>query len=444
MKPFRISLYLLFTSVLLLLALSDYSIAQENITASPKVVVLKRIWMLLGRYDRSYNDQNIGMASGSVGDINGDGLGDFAVCSANPSQWSLYLGDSLGPKMTPYWTTAGGSIRPPISGDFWGTGHRAVGFLRSMLVGSSWAGYELSLYRTDHGRIDDSAAARWRSWIGDGDTLGLQIYVDQACASDLDNDGADDLIVSCYGLLANGQYDPYPQLWIFKGGPAFNLNTPTVILRLAVPRSDAMYSYPVNLGDIDGDGFIDIVTVNQPAHDQYTMNVYWGGRDRLASATLPDRTVAFPYEHLALLDADGDGIKDVATGGVLLYLSGRGKTARSRTYAASDADLVFNGVESTYGYGLTAGGYMNDKRYESLMVLAKGWDSNLPALHLLTGGPNGPDRWYDGVVAIGESGLRFRSSIGDVNGDGWDDFLCSGFDRFGVAFVIAGGPYVPH
>jgi hypothetical protein len=76
-------------------------------------------------------------------------------------------------------------------------------------------------------------------------------------------------------------------------------------------------------------------------------------------------------------------------------------------------------------------------------------------LHAYSGGRNGPDTQYDATYAEGDYGfLGFTMSyldrpIGDVNGDGWRDFMFGdpsyydpGTDK-GIVGILAGGAYIP-
>src|SRR5687768_14738929 len=108
--------------IMLLLALSAQCLfAQriDSITRNPAAVQLRRIWMVKPDI---LSHARVGSAVGPVGDINSDGVGDFAVLAADPYRWSVYLGSRDSITTDPVWTFDSGSSTPPrpIVGDFRG------------------------------------------------------------------------------------------------------------------------------------------------------------------------------------------------------------------------------------------------------------------------------------------------------------------------------------
>ncbi|MEP7220983.1 MAG: T9SS type A sorting domain-containing protein, partial [Bacteroidota bacterium] len=71
----------------------------------------------------------------------------------------------------------------------------------------------------------------------------------------------------------------------------------------------------------------------------------------------------------------------------------------------------------------------------------------------LGGGPNGPDASYDAYYGgaydgpvSGDNAVGDITRLGDINGDGWSDFLTYNYQyKFngGIAIVVGGGPDIP-
>jgi hypothetical protein len=161
-------------------------------------------------------------------------------------------------------------------------------------------------------------------------------------------------------------------------------------------------------------------------------------------------------------DLDGDGSDDlfgrVYTGtqaGSYIYLSSAGKSARTRSFSLDDADIIFRSRKfQAWGDRL---GYLNDstRRYE-MLELGGVTPSGGDILLAFSGGPQGPDPINDAYYIPADDGLYDgepvfsgnSTTVPDVTGDGWDDFLgvssqYGAFVHQGIALILAGGPYIP-
>ena len=121
----------------------------DTITANPNAVKLRRLWMIQGKV----RGDEVGTRVGGIGDVNRDLLADFAVFTPGVGV-SIFYGDTAGPSTTPVrvFPTLLLSLGGTVTGDFWGTGSKAVGLN---------GGYLLFIYRTEQGRLAVSAAAIW-------------------------------------------------------------------------------------------------------------------------------------------------------------------------------------------------------------------------------------------------------------------------------------------
>jgi hypothetical protein len=296
-------------------------------------------------------------------------------------------------------------------------------------------------FRTDASRLDSTPSAEW-SWFLPGDSTKQAILADML-AADLDRDGDDELICAISSIGS----DRHGELWIYDGGPLFQVGRPTTVIRDSAINE---YLFRAVAGDIDGDRKIDLITI-VPVGTRTTMNIYRGSNDLMSPGRQPDRTVDIgnPTVDLAqfswLADVDGDSVKDLVRPGLYIWRSGSGKDPYLRTWSEEDADNRLWKVQGAMA-SIVRPGYLNSKRYE---MVGGRWEFRT---YLFSGGAEGPDNRYDATFdprLDSNRALGVYVPAGDVNGDGWDDALDAGPDylswarEWGRVIIVAGGPHIP-
>jgi hypothetical protein len=363
-------------------------------------------------------------------DLDGDGVPDSAL-SASDGSVAVYLGGASGlatPALSianPDGSKTGFGYAIAAAGDVDGDG------FGDLAVGDCGGGAgHVHVYFGAPGGPDPSKAQTLDSPDGK-EGFGCRL----AGAGDLDADGWADLAVGRVGADFSGG------LYVFHGGAGGPVKTTT---RIDSPdRATSRIGYSLaGVGDLDGDGYDDLVASEIDADDQSGQaHVYFGGsdgvsNDRVVSLPSPDPRGQQYGASVALAgDVNLDGWPDFVVGSPTvptvslppkahLYLGGPGAI----TASASGVDLVTDG--STGFASEVAGGADLDGDGKDDVVVA----SRSTLVSFLGGAMIGAGR---SVAAAGQ-GLNPRHVVvaGDLDGDGRADLLVA--DGAGVELFSGG------
>jgi MYXO-CTERM domain-containing protein len=353
----------------------------------------------------------------SVGDLDGDGYGDFAVASsgytADASLVYVFRGGAAGPAEEADGTIfAGNGLRSiAAAGDVNGDGFGDV------LVGSG---------------SDSHYVGRFELFLGDGITVSSTPavtfagttsfeYLAYALAAmgDVDGDGYDDVLVSAHGAGV-GEVD------LYRGTATGIEATPSTTLSGALEGLGGTLA----VGDFDADGFAD-VAAGSWIYGLETGGVatYHGSASGLATSAT--RTLVGESEGdffgcaLAAGDFDGDGYDDLAVG-ASYHDMGNGRVyvyAGGLTGITAVPDVTLDGAAGAWlGSALAAVGDVNADGYADLLVMGGGFAG------LFEGSAAGlattPTTTFADVAGL--SGVSAFAGAGDVDGDGFDDVLLGG------------------
>jgi hypothetical protein len=219
---------------------------------------------------------------------------------------------------------------------------------------------------------------------------------------DVDGDGDLDLVAGNTGevnrlYLNNGTADPW--------------NGVTGIDITAV--GDITYS--VRLGDVDGDGALDLVVGNDGINRLHLNN---GTTDPWNGVTGIDITADAATTTAALLgDVDGDGDLDMVAGNY---------GATNRLYLNNGTADPWNGVvgaDITADLGATRAATLADMDHDGDLDLVAGNDTNEINRLYLNNGTADPWNGVTGVDVTADAGFTTSLAVGDVNRDGGLDLV---------------------
>jgi hypothetical protein len=245
-----------------------------------------------------------------------------------------------------------------------------------------------------------------------------------------------------------GPHSNYPPIFTNRGGQTSRLEMGVFYTNTAgndwQSRTQLYAENPDGFvaGDLDDDGYVDVVVANYRNGDDYTRNSYilWGDASGTWDVTNRRTDLATTAGHEpGLGDVDGDGDMDViianggGSGGAWLWYN-----PGNRTYPlVHDVTLPgtsINGIQCVD---------MNDDGYEDV-VLAENYDTGSGmASRLYFGSPTGIDTGADRTYLTGDCQ---DVALGDFNGDEWVDIAfantlpVSGDDRAHVFYGSSNGP----
>ncbi|MEP5610834.1 MAG: FG-GAP-like repeat-containing protein [Cyclobacteriaceae bacterium] len=240
------------------------------------------------------------------------------------------------------------------------------------------------------------------------DTHSSSGAISDAAVSDFDNDGDDDLI-----LVGGG----YNKLFRFDGTDLSDTNG-----NLASNVGDATEDFDlIGLGDLDGDGNLDLVTENSNTNYAY-LDVSGPQKIVITLDNFTERR-AFAATHLAALiayDRDGNDIADTDGGTVFSFAIGDG------TNDADNARFTIAGSGSTARF-LVGGTDLDFESQSTYRILLAGTASGITRefefeLYLQNSAEMGQGT-FDVTAAAVENAQMQSPVMADIDGDGDDDLI---------------------
>ncbi|HEX4824754.1 MAG TPA: FG-GAP-like repeat-containing protein [Candidatus Polarisedimenticolaceae bacterium] len=378
---------------------------------------------------------DFGVSVATAGDVNGDGYDDVIIGAdqydnpeLNEGRAFVYLGGPGGLAASAVWTgesnQAGAQYGASVAtaGDVNGDGYADI------IVGAPWyddpSDAEGRVYVYYGGPGGPATTAAWTKEL---DVAGAHFGASVATAGDVNGDGYADVIIGAPQHATNAG-----RVVCFVGGPS-GLATDPWYDRQGGIAGVLMGISVGTAGDVDGDGFSDLIygeedpssngsaVVDRVSADPPNNAPQWTGEGSQASA-------GYGVTVASAGDVNGDGYSDVLVGSYL-YSNGQGQEGKAYLYMGGPSgvstiaawSVESNVTAAQLGIALAGAGDVNGDGYADVIIAAPGSPTNTVAVYYgsASGLPLTPSWSLNGPTSSGIS----VASAGDVNGDGYSDIL---------------------
>ncbi len=378
-----------------------------------------------------YTGDRFGVSVSSAGDVNNDGYADVIVGddflwdNNNVGHAYIYLGSSTMDNVMDISFAQGVENSPfgffvAYAGDINNDGYSDV------IVGEGDDTYSPgSAYVYLGGQSMDNYTDAHLTGEGTGNTFGYKLD-----SGDFNGDGFPDIVVRAPSYNnGNGRY------YIYFGGVNAD-SIADVIIHGAGNMSSA--------GDVNNDGYDDLLVANPNANNyKGEVYLYYGGNPMDTQFDFVFKgTANYEYFGTALSDAgdvNGDGYDDIIiNGGIYVNIYFGGETLS----LTPDVHLTESSVDN-FGSQVSNAGDVNGDGYDDIMVSGKNYGANHLGRVMIYFGGASMDATYD-IGLSGQQGYDYfgyaLSSAGDINGDGYDDIIIGAKNySAGRAYIYYGG-----
>jgi hypothetical protein len=289
-----------------------------------------------------------------------------------------------------------------------------------------------------------------------GESAGDWVGVSVSGIGDINGDGFDDVIIGAPFDDENGSNAGKSYLYY---GSALMDNS--YDLTYTGEAAGDVFGFSVSgAGDVNGDGYSDII-IGAPGNDDGGAGagkeyLYYGSifPDNAVDQTFSDDVVGsnFGFTVANAGDVNNDGYEDILIGA---RFNNEGGPGAGKAYLYLGSGIIDNSPDQTFtgeasgdqfGYSLSSAGDVNDDGYDDFVIAAIANDeleTNAGKVYLYYGSDqidNETDITFLGEAASDFFGVSV-SNAGDVNSDGYDDILIGapGNDEGGVIGSISAG-----
>jgi len=364
-----------------------------------------------------------GISVSDAGDVNGDGYSDVIVgafgYSSNTGRAYIYYG---GYNMD---NIADAVISAPVASSF-GYSVSAAGdvngdgFSDVIVSGHTYSSNRGRAYIYYGGLIMDNIADKTLEGIATGANFGFSL----TGAGDVNGDGFSDVLVGAYAVSSfTGA------AYLYYGGT--NMDTIADVTFTGETTNSFLGHSVTDAGDVNGDGYSDLlIGATQYSSVRGRAYIYYGGpaMDNAADVVFTGELTGIQFGRVSGVgDVNGDGYSDILIGAQgYQTLKGRAFLFYGGSNMNNVPDMILTGeaTNNSFGWAVGGGGDINGDGYKDFMVGAFGVNSNKGKVYIYKNALTGNDI-YD-LAFHGEFQSEMGNSIsdaGDLNGDGFDDYI---------------------
>jgi hypothetical protein len=338
---------------------------------------------------------SFGRSVASAGDVNGDGYADLVVGAPGVSEFKgsvyIYLGgpSGLAPTSTPL------SDPGEATGDSFGISVSSAGDVNGdgyadLVVGASGSEGNAYVYLGGPSGLGATPTALRDPGNSTGDSFGISV----AGAGDVNGDGYADLVVGAPGISSSAG-----GVYVYLGGPSGIGAIPTVLNDPGNIAGDLFGASVASAGDANGDGYSDIVVGAQGVSSGTgSAYVYYGAPSGVGTTPTPlndPRTTpgdAFGVSVANAGDVNGDGYVDLVVGAdgvssgagdAYIFLGGPPSPLGPLVAALADPGQM---AADRFGISVASAGDVNGDGYADLVVGADGVSSSSGGVDVYLGG----------------------------------------------------------
>lgn len=387
----------------------------------------------------------LGRSVSAAGDVNGDGYPDVIIGAPRYDNGEdeegrayLYLGSAAGLSTTAAWIVESNHVDAHFGSSVSDAGDVNGDGFDDVIVGARY--YDNGLFRQGRAYVYLGSAAglsQTEAWSAESTQIFGEFGTSVSSAGDVNGDGYDDVIVG------GGRRNQSAGVWVFHGSASGPSPAPDWIGSSS--QLDTGYGSSVSsAGDVNADGYADIIVgqyeYSNGESEEGRAYVYLGSATGLATteAWAAESNQVDAWFGWAVSDAgdiDGDGYADVVLGAPNFNFGGRafvyhGSATGTHPTPAWTADPG-NKLNAQFGKSVSSAGDFNGDGYSDVIIGSLRYARGRAFVYL--GTPTGLDP-RAALIAVADpvaSAPGFSWSVseaGDIDQDGYSDILVGDYN----------------